>query len=435
LVTRYNLSMRFAASLLVLILYAAALAQNAPKLASQPEPKSVTVPITLSHNRIIIDVVLSFPDGATQHVHAWIDNGNPELYLSQRLAALTGGVSCDGQLCVGTPPAEMNVGGMTIPLGGRIPGAGIREATVPTGGAPIAPGLDAEINIPSTVLRGYDVLVNFPDHQFTIARSGSLRFNGVKAKAIVNSQNGLVQIPSQIGNKKYNLALDLGSSIGFLSDDLFDKLAATHADWPHMTGAVGPANMWGLEDEPKWKLMRVDRVEYGPLFLTDVPVADFPPDRFAFFEKRAGVPTSGLLGAEALLNYRVGIDYAHSIVYFDIGRLFNFPAFDVIGLILRPEDDGRFTVLGVADYDGKPSVPQGSDGVQPGDHLVAVDGIPVRGSTLGQVWSMLGGSPGQERVLSVERAGQKFTVVAKVQHFLGDVQQENQTKQRSAKNK
>jgi len=426
--------MRFTAVLLVLLLYSAAFTQNPPPAASQPEPTSVTVPVTLDHNRVLIDVGLTLPDGSTSQVRGWVDNGNSDLCLSRRVATLVGlSVACDETSCSAPPPQEITIGGMKISLK-AIKGASI-PLKPPSAAAVMDPGMPSEINIPATVLSSYDVLVNFPDRLFTIARPGSLRFNGVKAKAIVNSQNGLVQIPSQIGNKKYNLALDLGSSISFLSDDIFDKLATTHTDWPHMTGAVGPANMWGLEDEPKWRLMRVDRVEYGPLFLTDVPVADFPPDRFAFFEKRAAVPTSGLLGAEALLNYRVGIDYAHSTVYFDIGRLFNFPDFDVIGLILRPEDDGGFTILGVADYGGKPSVPQGSDGVQPGDHLVAVDGIPVRDSSLGQVWSMLGGSPGQERVLTVERPSQKFTVVAKVQHFLGNVQEENQTKKRSAKNK
>ncbi len=392
----------------------------------------MTVPLTLDHNRVIIDVGLPFPDGSTEKVRGWVDNGNSDLCMSRRVATLMGlAVACDEKSCSAPPPQEITIGGMKISL------QGIKEAVIPlkpaNAAAVIAPGMSAEINIPATVLSNYDVLVNFPEHQFTIARAGSLKFNGVKAKAIVNSQNGLIQIPSQIGGKKYNLALDLGSSISFLSGDLFNKLATTHADWPQMTGAVGPANIWGLDDELNWKLMRVDRVEYGPLFLTNVPVADFPADRFAYFEKRAGVATSGLLGTEALLNYRVGIDYAHSTVYFDIGRLFNSPDFDVVGLILRPEDDGRFAILGIVDYDGKPSVPQGSDGVQPGDHLLAVNGIPVPGATLGQVWSMLGGSPGQERVLTVERGGKQFTVVATVQHFLGDVQLENQTKKRSKK--
>ena len=33
---------------------------------------------------------------------------------------------------------------------------------------------------------------------------------------------------------------------------------------------------------------------------------------------------------------------------------------------------------------------------------------------------MLGGEPGNERTLTIERAEKQFTVVAKVQHFLGE---------------
>jgi hypothetical protein len=195
-----------------------------------------------------------------------------------------------------------------------------------------------------------------------------------------------------------------------------------------MTGAVGSANMWGSDDEPKWKLMRVDRLQYGPLFLANVPVAAFPKDRFDYFAKRAGIPTVGLLGSNALINYRVGVDYRRSTVYFDLGRTFTFPDLDVIGLILRPEDDGHYTILGVADFDGKPSVPQESDGVQPGDHLVAVNDIPVRGQTMGQVWAALGGTPGQERRLTIGRAGKHFTVNARVQHFLAETPDDPRSK-------
>jgi C-terminal processing protease CtpA/Prc len=131
-----------------------------------------------------------------------------------------------------------------------------------------------------------------------------------------------------------------------------------------------------------------------------------------------------------LLNYRVGLDYAHSTVYFDIGRLFTFPDFDVIGVVLKPEDDGRFTILGVADFEGKTSVPTGTDGVQPGDHLVAVNDIPVRGVTMGQVWAMLGGTPGQERVLTIERGGRQFSAVAKVQHFLAELEENDGKKKK-----
>jgi len=312
---------------------------------------------------------------------------------------------------------EIMLGGMAIPLGSakvaKIPLKPVSAASV------LAAGMTTEINLPSSILRHYDVLVDFPGHKFSIGSPGSLRFQGSSAKVQINAENGLIQVPSQIENKKYNLALDLGSNFSFLSDEVFQRLAAAHGDWPHMTGAVGSANMWGSDDEPQRKLMRIDRLQYGPLFLANVPIAAFPKDRFDYFAKRAGIPTAGLLGSNALINYRVGVDYAHSIVYFDLGRTFTFPDFDVIGLILRPQDDGHYTILGVADFNGKPSVPQGTDGIQPGDHLVAVNDIPVRGSTMGQVWSALGGTPRQERRLTIERAGKRFMVTAQVQALFG----------------
>jgi hypothetical protein len=362
-------------------------------------------------------------------VHAWIDNGNPDLELSRHLARLLGlAVSCNDSTCSAPAPREIRVGGMQVSL------AGVREAKIPlkplSGESVLAPGMNVEINVPSSVLRHYDVLIDFPGHKFAIGAPGTLHFRGSSAKVLINADTGLIQIPSQIENKKHNLALDVGSCISFLSDEVFYKLAAAHPDWPHMTGAVGSANMWGLDEEPKWKVMRLDRVQSGPLFLTNVAVVDFQKDRMDFFNKRAGVPTAGLLGGNVLQNYRVGLDYTHSTVYFEIGRLFNFPDFDVIGLTLRPEDDGRFTILGIADFDGKPSVPEGADGVQPGDHLMAVNGIPARGATMGQVWAMLGGTPEQERSLTIERAGRQFTVSTRVRHFLAELPEQKDSKKK-----
>jgi len=395
----------------------------------QPVPKSVTVAAAIDHNRVVINADLTLPNGATERVRAWVDNGNPDLYLSRRLATLLGlPVSCDEKECSAPPPPEITVSGMKISL------ATIKQAKVPlkpvNAAAVLAPGMNVEITLPASILRHYDVLIDFPGHKFSIGLPGTIQFRGPSAKVQVNAENGLIQVPTQIENKKYNLALDMGASISFLSEEAFDRLATAHPDWPHMTGAVGSANMWGLDEEPRWKVMRLDRVQYGPLFLANVVVVDFPKDRMDYFTKRAGVPTAGLLGSNALLNYRVGFDYAHSTVYFEFGRMFNFPDFDLIGLTLRPDDDGRFTILGVADFEGKPSVPQGVDGVQPEDHLVAVDGIPVQGSTMGQVWNMLRGTPGQQRNLTIERGGRQFTVAATVQHFLGEVPDEKEKKKK-----
>ncbi len=421
--------MRFRAALVVLILIiisTTVFPQNAPT----SRPKSVTVPITLDQGRVVIDVDILLSDGSTESVRGWVDNGNPDLAMNRRVAGLMGlGVSCAGQVCSGTPKSpgvslEVRIGGMKILL---LP---MKEIRIPVGAPAIAPGMSAEINIPSTVLRNYDVLIDFPDRKFTIGQPGSLKFNGVKSKMLVNANNGLIQMPSKIENKNYDLGLDVGSSISFLSEELFEKLSNAHPNWPHMTGAVGPFNTGEFGDEPRWKLMRADRVQFGPLFLTDVAVADLPMDRRTLVDERASIPAAGVLSSEALMNYRVGLDYARSTIYFDIGRTARFPDFDVVGLILRPGVDTGFTIVAVADFDGKPSVP----GVQAGDDLVAVDDIPVPDSTLGQVWSLLEGSPGQERKLTIERAGKQFTLVAQVKHFLGDGLDKDEATGKSKKN-
>jgi hypothetical protein len=416
--------MRIFAGALVL-LWACGFCGAQEKPLQQDAPTSVTVPAAIDHNRVVINADVSLPNGSTQRIHAWVDNGDPELNLSRHLATLLGlAVSCNDRECTSPPPKEIVVGGMTIPLTGvkeaKIPLKPVEAATV------LAPGMSAEINLPSSILRHYDLLIDYPGHKFSIGTPGTIQFRGPSGKIQINAENGLIQVPSQIEKKKYNLALDVGSSISFLSDELFEKLSAAHTDWPHMTGAVGSANMWGLDDEPKWKVMRLDRVQYGPLFLANLAMVDFPKERMDYFEKRAGVATAGLIGGSALVSYRVGIDYAHATVYFEFGRMFSFPDFDVIGLTLRPEDDGRFTILGVVEFEGKPSVA----GVKAGDHLTAVDGIPIGGSTMGQVWAALGGSPEQERKLRIERDSNEFTVVAKVEHFLAELPDEKDNKKK-----
>jgi C-terminal processing protease CtpA/Prc len=103
------------------------------------------------------------------------------------------------------------------------------------------------------------------------------------------------------------------------------------------------------------------------------------------------------------------------------------PDMDVVGLTLHPEIDGHYTVLGVAAFDGKPSVPE----VKTGDVLVGVDGAPATGATMGQVWSLLGGTPGQTRSLTLERDGKRFTIDAPVRRFLAASQTPMQSPHRN----
>jgi len=49
---------------------------------------------------------------------------------------------------------------------------------------------------------------------------------------------------------------------------------------------------------------------------------------------------------------------------------------------------------------------------------------------MGQVWMALGGTPGQERLLTLERSGRQFKVTANVQHFLAEAPDEPKEKKK-----
>jgi hypothetical protein len=423
--------MRLFSALIVLTLTSAAFAQNSP----QPALKSVTVPITLDHDRIVVDVYLPLPDGSSKRIRGWIDNGDPELRMSQRAAKLMGlTMACDSNSnsCLARAPHEIRIGDMPISLDA------VKEAQISryadADESLMSPGMSAEIKIPSSILRNHDVLINFPDREFTIGQPGTLNFKGVTSKMLVDADTGLIQVPSKLENKNYNFVLDLGTPVTFLSGEGFTSMVVAHPNWPRMVGAVGPANMWGGTDEVKWELMRLERLQFGPLHLTSVPVIAWPDPWQKLFHLHEKMSPAGLLGTDVLLNYRVGLDYRRSTAYFDIGSTFKLPEFDVVGLILRPDPSTHFIIMGVANIGDQPSVPTGDDGVQVGDQLVAVDSTPVADSTIGQVWSLLEGSPGQERKLTIERDGRQIKVVAKVQHFLAEAE-EDQSAGKSGKKK
>jgi hypothetical protein len=388
----------------------------AASLLAQTAPKSATVPVTLDHNRTIIDVRLPLPDGKTTRVRAWVDSGNPELWITADLAKKLGLTfsgeprpTLYGKERAATAPAQLQVGGMSVSL------AGVKEAHAILDRESIAPGCSAEINLPSKVLRAYDAVFDYPNRQFTLGAPGSVSFKGTPAKVTI-TPDGLVQVPSGIENQNYTLMLDTGASISLISSDLLDRWHRAHPSLPFMRGAVGAANMWGMDDEPEWGVLRLSSVVFGETTLHGVAAATFPETDLKRFDERAGTSAIGLLGGNAFRNARVGIDYAHSMVYLEPSSMTPAPDMDVVGLTLHPESDGRYTIMAVVTIDGKPAVP----GVKPGDLLLGVDGAPVTGATMGQVWSLLGGKPGQMRKLVIERAGQRMTVEAPVYRFLAE---------------
>jgi hypothetical protein len=383
-------------------------------------PRSVTVPVTLDHNRMLVQAEVQRRDGSWRTALLWIDTGNPNMMMSEAFARdlgidLSGAQrTAEGGALATQPPAGVRIGGMPVSFDSV-------RATVLLDPHWIFGTMHIDANLPSTVLQRYHVVFDYPRRRLTLAQPGSLRPRGARAAASVNPVTGIVQIDAVVGADTLSLALDNGASYSFFSAGVLERLARAHPAWPRATGAVGAANIWGRwPEEATWPIVRVSEMQWGPVRLTDVAVVGLP-DFFGegvslsdWYSRKAARRVEGFLGPNALLPFRVEIDYANSAVYFERGAATDTHDLDIVGLTLQPQTNDSYQVIGVAAKDGRPSVA----GVEPGDVLLEVGAHRVTGATMGTVVDALRGTPGDVRTLVLERAGRRFTVTARVERFL-----------------
>jgi hypothetical protein len=279
-----------------------------------------------------------------------------------------------------------------------------------------------DANLPSTVLKRYQVVFDYPKRQLIIAAPGSLRHRGDRSPAGVHPQTGIVQIDAVIDGYSTSFALDNGASFSFVSSEVLDQLSRGHPDWPRMIGTAGCANMWGWwpPDEQTMTVIRMPEILWGSTRFSDVALVGVPamsktgPTLGAWYSRKAVRPVAGFLGPNAFKAYRVEIDYANGGVYFERAAEYDPHDLDLVGLTLRPEADSGFAILGVPERDGKPVV----EGVQPGDKLLQVDEVRTTGITMGRVVDALRGKPGERRTLLLERNGKQLRIEAAVQRLL-----------------
>ena len=394
-------------------------------LCSSP---SVTVPFTLDHNRMLIQAEFLTPTGSWLPVRLWVDSGNPELLLASRCAADLGTpVPADSASLPVSAPAGLRIGGMTLDLAG----VSARAMNEPRW---LFSTMQIDANLPSTVLARYDVVFDYPTRTLTIAAPGSLPLRGTPLPIAVHPRTGIVQVDARIGHDTLSFALDNGASYSFTSIGVLTRLMKGLPGAPQMTGAYGCANIWGWwPDEASWKVIRIPRI------LCSAPAADAAsaapgtalefteigmvgvPDFYAGgvslgtrYSRKTARPVVGFLGPNAFRNYRVHIAYSRGLVAFEQGTTPSLPDMDIAGLTLQPSPDGGWDILGVAQHNGT-SI---AIGIQPGDRLVAIDGFAVTGETMGTVTDKLRGTPGDHRVLMIERNGVRTTVVATVQRLM-----------------
>ncbi len=380
--------------------------------------KTATVPFILDHNRMLVDAEFQRKDGSWFKARLWVDTGNPDFLVSESFAQNLGLASDPGQ--AGRPMTT----GMKVRIGGMPVNFDSVNISVGKGLKWLFNTMHNDGNLPSTVLKRYHVVFDYPDKMFTIAEPGVLRPRGIRSTALVNPVNGIIQMDAVIDGKPYSLALDNGASFSYMSDTIINTIIRHHPDWPESKGATGCANIWGhWPGEADWSMVRIPEFQWGALTIADVGIAGLPAffrgnkDLGAWYSQKTARPVNGFLGPNAFRNYRVEIDYRENAVYFEIGIISNKALrydMDIAGLTIAPLDDGKYQIIGVVKRNGKSVI----EGIEPGDVLLRAGDLPVTGATMGAVTDALRGNPGDIRKLVIERQGKVFTIFVRAERFL-----------------
>ena len=361
---------------------------------------------------MIVEVEFVRPDGTSRKARAWVDTGSQYLELEEPLArdlgldvsGLKPGAAPD-PVASSSPAPAMRLGGLPLHT------EGIAVKVSP--GKGLLPGVPAEATLPASALRHDHVVFDYPARRLTIGRPGALKPRGVALPCRVNAQTGLFLVAAVLDGETVQMGVDNGSAGTWVSDALTAAWQARHPAWPHATGAAGSANFFGFPFEAKGTLMRLPELGLGTLHARDVAVLGLPQGFFDWYSRKSAGPVAGFIGANILKGFRLEVDFQNGMTYWEAGPPPGAGDLDIVGLTLRPEAGGGFTVAGVVAKDGKPTVA----GVQAGDKLLRVGALDTSGALMGTVVDALRGTPGEARTLVVEREGKRLTVQATVKRL------------------
>ncbi|HUO98268.1 MAG TPA: hypothetical protein VMU01_06345 [Rhizomicrobium sp.] len=397
-------------------------------------PAAATAPVLLD-DRMYVEVTFMRPDGTPRKALALVNMGSGGLILSNALfrelrpAAgkplhmLFGGmdIAVDG----GAVLPETMTGYIAVSIDPFAKPPRPEDMAKGPGGmmASLAAPLKVEAILPPGLLQHFEVVLDYGARTMTLAAPGTLRPSGVAVPVRLDPKTGFVTLDATIAGKKHPLVIDNGGSYSVLRD--VEPLIGKHPDWLRSTGAIGPANlmMRGAGYEADDLVAAIPNVSFGPLAIPSFGAVQTGPrgwpggmvtalfwDRL--YAPKAGEQVDGWIGGNVLKGFRLTIDYANRMTYWEQLAPIDTHDLDCVGLVLARKD-AVTTVSGVARKNGKPAV----TGVQPGDKLVRIGGVDTDGLTRGALIEALHGAPGEVKPLLLERGGKQIEVDATVTPF------------------
>ena len=340
-----------------------------------------SAPLTLVHGRPRVDL-----DAGGRTVAALVDTAGAALLLSQEIAdeldlTVVETIEERGEVFTVLEPPSLSVGGYQLDTDG-LPTYGF-EDTRAMGLA--AHGLD--LVLPATLLQRHAVVLDLAGGSATFGDAGTLDGSGLRMPARMLTDGGLTVLSVEVMGAPMSVLLDTGVSCSLAADRLVRAWQAADPGLPSSAAAVGPGNMAGLPVEARTPMVRVPLVSWG----------DFSVPGVAFAWRGDGdvAPYDGSLGANVLRSFRIGLDHRRGELWVEQGAAVQVGVdTDQVGVTLVLTDDFEWLVGAVV---------LGLTEVQVGDRLLAIDGEPVAGLTLGDVLAALGGDVGATHHLTVRR--------------------------------
>jgi hypothetical protein len=375
---------------------------------AQASTLSGTAPFVLDGNRIYAELSFVRSDGSSHRALAFVDMGSPSTTVSTALFK-------ELQLDLGKP-LVFRVGAFSV----SVPSS---EVTIDPS-KPRSPGgsLPVEATLPASVMQKYDVTLDYRRRTLTFAVPGTVKPKGVPVPFGINEKTGLIEVNAIVDGESYPVTIDNGSAFTWFRQDTVRTWLVAHPGWLRGVGAVGPSNMMMSGDgaEASGILARVPEIDVGTVALRQVGVLGAAAgkgmsenmDLFDWYSTKNVIPVIGWIGGNVLKAFRLTIDYRHRTIYFERQSAPDVSDFDQVGITLRREA-GRYVVAGIAAKGGQPTV----EGVELGDTLVRIDGYDTFGATMGRIYSLLHGRPGETRLLVLERGTNQLAVRASVTAF------------------
>lgn len=393
--------------------------------ATAPSATSVTsnaatarVPVAYGSLRPLVELVFDRPDGRERRVLAWVNMGAATTVLSKSLYHELG-VGAGHDLAFKIGDVDITVAADAVTDGpGTLNGDDLFDLL-------FAPR-KVEAVLSASVLRRFTIILDPAARTLTLARPDALKPAGIPVPIRVDATSGITTVEARAGDTILPLVLDVGASYTWLRGSTVAQLLRAHPDWQRATGAVGRSNLaladLGLERDGT--VLRLPSLAIGALVLPAVgalgtgpmlgPIGDALVGELFWdlWQKQAPNPVAGWLGGNVLADFRLTIDYAAGLSYWERQRRADPRDLDGVGLTLLRRD-ADYVVGRVAERDGRPLVV----GVEPGDRLLAIDGRPLRGEPPEAAWDALRGRLGEVHRLDLVRDGHPVQVEAPVVPF------------------